>query len=291
MKKILLLGKEGQIGWELQRTLATLGIVKACSRHEIDLLDIEQLRAAIRAFQPQIIVNAAAYTAVDLAEKEQALAYKINVQAPQAMAEEAKKMHAWLVHYSTDYVFDGAARRPYDEEGPTHPLNIYGQTKRQGEQAIEAIGGNYLILRTAWIYGWRGKNFLKTLLKMAKKQDSINIVNDQVGCPTWSRLVAEATAQLVVCLQHVPSGIYHMSCGGEVSRYAFSQEVFAHFSPGIAPVLHPIDTKDFPTPARRPPYSALSQQKLYKMSGIQLPHWKTALEMCLEEMNSNPTLW
>lgn len=291
MKKILLLGKEGQIGWELQRTLATLGIVKACSRQDIDLLDIDQLRAAICAFKPQIIVNAAAYTAVDQAEKEQELAYKINVQAPEALAEEAKKRHAWLVHYSTDYVFDGAVRRPYDEESPTHPLNIYGQTKRQGEQAIEAIGGNYLILRTAWIYGWRGKNFLKTLLKLAKQQDSINIVNDQVGCPTWSRLVAEATAQLVVCLQQVPSGIYHMSCGGEASRYAFSQEVFAHFSPGIAPVLHPIDTKDFPTAARRPPYSALSQQKLYKVSGIQLPHWKTALEMCLAETCLNPTLW
>lgn len=285
MKKILLIGKNGQIGWELQRSLAPLGEVIACSREEMDLLDLSQIREVIQACKPDILINAAAYTAVDAAEKEPELAYKINALAPAVMAEETKKLQALLVHYSTDYVFDGQAQHPYVENSTTHPLNVYGETKLAGEKAIENNAGKYLILRTAWVYGMRGKNFLRTILELAKQDKPINIVSDQMGCPTWCRLVAEATAQILACQHDILSGVYHMTCAGEASRFQFAEAVLSHISHDPQPVLNKILTKDYPTLAKRPPYTVLDNQKLYDHFGLRLTPWKTALDLCLSEID------
>lgn len=286
MKTILLTGKEGQIGWELQRTLALLGKIVACSRKELDLCDIRQLREAIRSCKPDIIVNAAAYTAVDKAEQEQELAYNINALAPGVMAEEAKKLNALLVHYSTDYVFDGKNRYPYVENSETQPLNVYGRTKLEGEKAIETVDGKYMIIRTAWVYGGRRKNFLNTILVLAKQGKPLDVVSDQLGSPTWCRLVAEATAQILAGSREIPWGIYHMTCGGEASRYEFAEAIVSHLSHHPKPLLNSILAKDLPSLAKRPAYSVLNSQKLYDIFGIRLPHWKHALDLCLSEIKT-----
>ena len=194
--RILLTGKNGQVGWELQRALAPLGEVTACDREQLDLSDISQIRAKIRELRPQLIVNAAAYTAVDRAESEPEIAMQINATAPAAMAEAAKEVGALLIHYSTDYVFDGTSREPYTEDHATNPLNVYGKTKLAGEEAIRSSDASYLIFRTSWVYGARGKNFLLTILRLARERSELTIVNDQIGAPTWSRDIAEATAHV-----------------------------------------------------------------------------------------------
>jgi dTDP-4-dehydrorhamnose reductase len=289
MKRILLTGKDGQVGWELQRTLATLGSVWAFNRQELDLQDHEALRNAIREIKPDLIVNAAAYTAVDKAETEQEAAYAINAIAPAVMAEEAKKCGAIFVHYSTDYVFDGAATSPYVENDPTSPLSIYGKTKLEGELAVQALSGKYLILRTSWVYGTRGKNFLLTMLRLGKEKESLKIVGDQLGAPTWSRLIASMTAQMTGIAWNCQDrrdiwGTYHLTSAGQTSWYGFADEIFnIHHASGISiPKLHEITASEYPLPAIRPSYSVLSNDKLARVFGLKMPDWKEGLHLCLD---------
>lgn len=281
MKKILITGKEGQIGWELCRTMAPLGYVQAFGKEELDLANPDAIRKLLRSYKPDIILNAAGYTYVEKAENQKDIALLINKIAPAVLAEEAKQLNAILVHYSTDYVFDGASRQPYRETDPPHPLNFYGQSKLEGEKAIESIGGHFLILRTSWVYGMRGKNFLLNMLKLAKEKEELKVVDDQVGSPTWSRWIAEATA-LILAQRKEKWGTYHLSCSGETSWYNFAKEIF-HLTSSGSPQLIPISTQQYLSSIQRPRYSVLSNEKIDKAFGITLPHWQTALTLCLEQ--------
>lgn len=286
---ILLTGVQGQVGWELRRALAPLGRVTAVDSQEMDLADPDAVRAKVRALSPRLIVNPAAYTAVDRAESEPERARAINAIAPGVLAEEAKRCGAVLVHYSTDYVFDGVKPGPYTEEDPANPLNVYGASKFAGESAIRAVGGRHLILRTSWVYGTRGHNFLLTMQRLMRERSELRIVDDQIGAPTWSRQIAEATALILAqCLSPArgadrpePWGTYHLSCGGETSWYGFAQAI-AELG-GLGTRLLPIPSSDYPTPARRPLNSRLDNAKLARTFGIRLPHWREALELCLEQ--------
>ncbi len=293
-KTILLIGATGQIGWELQRGLQSLGTVVEVTRRTsiaIDLASPDSIRRAVRTIKPAIILNAAAYTAVDKAEQESELAYAINGTALGLLAEESRHLNALLVHYSTDYVFDGNHSQPYTETDRPNPLSIYGASKHAGEAAIQAVGGQYLILRTAWIYGLRGKNFLLTIQRLAKEREELKIVADQMGAPTWSLMVAQATAYMLAqCYSplyrldiEALSGIYHLTCAGQTHWYEFAKAILVH-TKQKARIL-PITTRDYPTPAKRPAYSVLSNAKLKKTFGITLPPWKSALELCLTMSN------
>jgi dTDP-4-dehydrorhamnose reductase len=287
--RILVTGKEGQVGWELQRTLAVLGEVIVADRSVIDLANPEQAAAAVRQIKPQVIVNAAAYTAVDKAESEEALARSVNALTPGAMAAEAKKLGALFVHYSTDYVFDGQAIQPYLETDGVAPASAYGRTKEEGEQLIRESGANHLILRTAWVYGVRGKNFLLTMLRLAKERDRLRVVGDQVGCPTWSRMIAEATAVLVARNSEVGvAETVNLTSQGQTSWHGFASAIVAEGAKlGLCKDI-PVDaisTADYPTPAKRPPYSVLSTKKLSERFGIELPQWDEALKMCLGDLD------
>lgn len=284
---ILLTGVEGQVGWELRRTLAPLGQVTAVDREALDLADPVAIRAKVRALSPQVIVNPAAYTAVDRAENEAEQARAINAVAPGILAEEAKHCGAILVHYSTDYVFDGAKPGPYLEDDTPHPLNVYGTTKWEGEQAIRASGVRHLILRTSWVYGTRGHNFLLTMQRLMREREELRIVDDQIGAPTWSRLIAEATALILTqCLSPArgadrpePWGTYHLTCAGETSWYGFAQAI-AELE-GLGTRLIPIPSSEYPTPAQRPANSRMDNGKLERTFGLRLPHWREALRLCL----------
>jgi dTDP-4-dehydrorhamnose reductase len=293
--KILLTGSTGQVGWELQRTLMTLGEVVVAGRAAdaklpLDLADPATIRAAIQAVQPDLIVNPAAYTAVDKAESEPDLAMAINGIAPGVMAEEAKRMGAALIHYSTDYVFNGTQSTPYTETDQPDPQNVYGRTKLAGELAIQAIGGSHLILRTSWVYGLRGKNFLLTMLKLADQREELSVVDDQVGAPTWSRTIAEATAQMVAqglphlsefCDRH--QGVYHLTSTEQTSWYGFAQAIFAQ-TPSQQRMLKrllPIPSTQYPTPAQRPVYSSLNTGKFSQTFGLHLPTWQNALALAI----------
>ncbi len=289
--KILLIGGQGQVGWELQRTLAPLGTVYAPARTELDLADADALRQAVRQAGPDLIVNAAAYTAVDQAERERDLAFRINGDAPGILAEEARRIDAAIVHYSTDYVFDGAKGAPYEEIDAPRPLNAYGESKLAGERAVAASGAAHLILRTSWVYGVRGKNFLLTMRRLGQERDELRVVDDQVGAPTWSRLIAEATASVLAHCLHKGSvapvlaergGLYHLSCAGQVSWHGFARAIVATLPK--PPRVTPIATQDYPTPAARPAYSVLSNGKLARAFGLVLPDWRRALALCLEDM-------
>lgn len=301
--KILLTGKNGQVGHDLQNSLPTLGQVVALDREELDLAKPDQIRETIRRIQPAVIVNAAAYTAVDQAEKEESLAHVINAEAPAVMAEEAKKIGAALIHYSTDYVFDGTNRTPYQENDSTNPLNAYGRTKRAGEQAIQSSAVNHLIFRTTWVYSTRGKNFLLTILRLATQREELRIVSDQIGAPTWSRAIASATTQVLHRIydpqEDSPgwsaiSGTFHMTADGETNWYQFAKAILEEARkqtsapaewfttatrrvPLIARQVIPTPTAEYPTPARRPAYSVLSNTRLQTVFGIQLPDWQTQL--------------
>lgn len=289
MKKILIFGKQGQIGWELQRSLTSIGTITALDRTMADLCETKKVREIIQQLKPNIIVNAAAYTAVDKAESEPDLAMLVNGIAPGVLAEEAKRLNATLVHYSTDYVFDGSSTTPYREEDSTNPINIYGKTKLAGEKAIQTVGGNFLILRTSWVYGMRGKNFLLTMLKLAQEKDTLKIVMDQIGAPTWCRTIAEATGHI---LAHPLSslndkwGIYNLTAGGQTSWCDFAATIFKikKEREGAAfrvPQVIPIPSSEFPSPASRPKFSALSHSKVSSTFSLLLPDWKHALESCL----------
>ncbi|KAF0205655.1 MAG: dTDP-4-dehydrorhamnose [Gallionellaceae bacterium] len=292
MKKILLTGKSGQVGWELQRTLAPLGQVIALDSAELDLADADAIRRKVREIQPHIIVNPAAYTAVDKAESEPDLAMSINGIAPGVFAEEAKKLNALFVHYSTDYVFDGSKIGAYHEEDAPNPLGVYGKTKLEGERAIRAVGGNHLILRTSWVYGARGKNFLLTMLRLARERSELRIVNDQIGAPTWCRSLGEITAQMLAQL-YAPgagkeelarvSGTYHLTSAGSVSWHGFAAEIIRLAEIQPAPNLVAIPSHEYPTPAVRPMNSVLSNDKLARTFGLHAGSWQDNLQLCMGE--------
>ncbi|MEQ6341304.1 MAG: dTDP-4-dehydrorhamnose reductase [Gammaproteobacteria bacterium] len=286
-RKILLTGKNGQVGWELERTLSTLGQVIALDQADMDLADPDSIRKVIRAIKPGLIVNPAAYTAVDKAESEPELTLSINGTAPGIMAEEAKRLDAALIHFSTDYVFDGATTTAYTEQDAPNPKSVYGSSKLAGELAIQAVGVPHLILRTSWVYGVRGKNFLLTMQRLARERPSLNVVDDQFGAPTWCRLLAEATAQIVAQGQgdvagHIQqrTGVYHMTCAGQTSWHGFARSILERETGPVAD-LRPIPSMDYPTPAARPHYSVLDNARLADTFGIKLPDWAAALEIAL----------
>jgi dTDP-4-dehydrorhamnose reductase len=289
--KILLTGVSGQVGWELQRTLMTVGEVISVNRNQLDLANPDSIRSTIRDIKPDLIVNSAAYTAVDKAESEIDLAMAINGVAPGIMAEEAKRLNAGIIHYSTDYVFDGNKNNPYQENELTNPQNIYGKTKLAGEEAISSIGVNHIIFRTSWVYGLRGKNFLLTMQKLAKEREEIKVVDDQIGSPTWSRMIAEITAQVITLGQNNlnnffadKGGIYNLSPSGKTSWYGFAKAIFNDDFPNNERKLQrliPITTPEYPTPASRPAFSLLDNQKLSDTFGLKMPDWDQVLKLVL----------
>ncbi|MGH6885060.1 MAG: dTDP-4-dehydrorhamnose reductase [Geminicoccales bacterium] len=270
--KILLIGASGQVGWELRRTLAPLGEVKGFDRFGLDVADAPVLVATVRALQPEIIVNAAAYTAVDKAESERHQAFAVNATAPRVLAEEAKRIGALLVHYSTDYVFDGGKAAPYVEDDTPHPINVYGESKLAGEQAIAKSGCRHLTLRTSWVYGPRGRNFYLTMLRLAKERPKLEVVDDQVGAPTSSIAIARATATLV---EKGAQGLYHVTAAGETSWCGFARAILK--GAGIPTPVTPIRTEDYPTPAKRPRNSRLDCSRLRADFGTDLASWEEQL--------------
>lgn len=257
-----------------------LGEVVAAGRETLDLSDAEAIRATVRALRPAIIVNAAAYTKVDAAESDRQAAFAINAEAPALLAGEAARTGALLVHYSTDYVFDGSARAPYVEAAPAAPLSVYGASKLEGEQRIAASGAAALVFRTSWVYGLRGRNFLVTMQRLARERDTIAVVDDQTGVPNWSRALALATARVLalgVTALRERAGLYHLSCGGQATWFEFAREILRETSVHV----RPIPTSDYPTPARRPAYGVLDSSKFTRTFGFSLPHWRDALAECL----------
>lgn len=291
--KILLLGKNGQLGWELQRALAPLGELVALDRHEGgDLTQPDTLWATLKHHRPEVIVNAAAYTAVDKAESEPELALQINARAPGLLAEYAAAQNALLLHYSSDYVFDGSGSAPRDEGAATAPLSIYGRSKLEGEQAIAASGCRHLILRTSWVYAARGGNFAKTMLRLAAEREQLKVIADQMGAPTGADLLADLSAHMLRATLQRPElgGLYHAVAGGETSWHAYACHVieFAR-TRGVALKVAPeqvlaIPTTDYPTPARRPLNSRLATTKLQQAFGLRLPHWQQGVERMLNEI-------
>ncbi|KAB8315324.1 dTDP-4-dehydrorhamnose reductase [Tolypothrix campylonemoides VB511288] len=301
--RVLLTGITGQVGWELQRTLMTLGEVVPAGRKvssaglRMDLSQPDTIRYVIREVKPNLIINAAAYTAVDKAEAEPELAMAVNGTAPGVIAEEAKLLGAGVIHYSTDYVFNGNQSTPYTEQDEPDPQNIYGKTKLAGEKAIQAIGVPYLILRTSWVYGLRGKNFLLTMLKLAQERQELRVVDDQVGAPSWSRLIAESTAQILsqgtqdmTVFLNSNSGIYHLTATGQTSWYGFAKAIFENISNSSHHKLKnlvAIPSKEYITPAKRPAYSSLDTHKISNTFGLCLPSWQVNLELLLGAESSD----
>ena len=293
--KILLLGKNGQLGWELQRSLAPLGEVIALDRNSQDfcgdLIRLEDLAATIRQIKPAIIVNAAAYTAVDKAESETELAQTINADAVAVLAQEAKLLDAWLVHFSTDYVFAGNGTRAWQETDKTGPLNIYGVTKLAGEKAIQESAGKHLIFRPSWVYGARGNNFAKTMLRLATERDSLTVIRDQVGAPTGADLIADVTAHAVRTVQVAPelSGLYHLVAAGETSWHGYACYVIKTAQKMgqklkiTVDAIAPVATSAFPTPAKRPENSRLNTGKVEANFALTLPHWQIGVTRMLTE--------
>ncbi len=295
--KILLLGKNGQLGWELQRALAPLGELVACDFDsagdlKADFAQPESLTALVQRERPNVIVNAAAHTAVDKAESEPELARALNATAPAVLAREAAAQGAWLLHYSTDYVFDGSGDQPRDETATTGPLGVYGRTKLEGEEAVRSSGCHHLILRTSWVYAARGGNFARTMLKLAAEREALNVIDDQVGAPTGADLLADVSAHALRQVKQQPTlgGTYHCVAGGETSWHGYARLVIewarAHGQPlRIArDALHPIPTSAYPTPARRPLNSRLDTLKLQQAFGLRLPHWQQGVERMLHEV-------
>jgi dTDP-4-dehydrorhamnose reductase len=277
--KILLTGMNGQVGRELGRSLAPAGQVFPFDHESLDLASPDQIVERVRALKPELIVNAAAYTAVDRAESEPELAMRINADAPRIFAEEALRLGAALIHYSTDYVFDGAKPAPYVETDEPNPINVYGRSKLRGERAILATGCRHLILRTSWVYGARGSNFMVTMLRLARERPEVRVVDDQIGAPTWCRDIASATAQLVG--DGKVEGLYHLAARGATSWCGFAREIFGLC--GITTPVHGIQSAQYAAAAKRPANSVLSSQSLQNRSGIALPEWAASLRRCLSD--------
>lgn len=294
MQRILVPGRNGQVGWELQTTLAPLGTVIALDRGGMDLASPDSIRRAIREAKPDVIVNAAAYNNVDRAESEPGLAMQVNGIAPGIMAEEAKRLGAFLIHYSTDYVFDGELDRPYSEDDPPNPVNAYGKTKLAGERAIEAVGGQYLILRSSWVYSERGSNFVLTVLRLAREKPGLAMVDDQTGSPTWARALAEATAELLRRKELVTrhSGVYHLTASGHTSRFDYARAIIDIMEevsgiPNGWASVKPTTSDQFPLPARRPRRPVMSIEKIKQVFGIEMPRWETQLKAFLAEFSTS----
>jgi dTDP-4-dehydrorhamnose reductase len=302
---ILLLGKNGQVGWELQRSLAVLGTVTALDRQGCttpegqvlcgDLSDLEGLARTVRTLRPDVIVNAAAHTAVDKAESEPELAHRLNAQAPAVLAAEAVALGAWLVHYSTDYVFDGSGTQAWVESDATGPLSVYGQTKLAGEQAIQASGCQHLIFRTSWVYAARGGNFAKTMIRLARERERLTVINDQFGAPTGADLIADVTAHAVRRVAGARdgaslSGVYHLVAAGETTWFEYANQVLVLSNKAQAATdfvvkeVLPVSTSAFPTPARRPHNSRLNTAKLRQTFGLTLPPWQQGVARMLAEI-------
>ncbi|MDP2760713.1 MAG: dTDP-4-dehydrorhamnose reductase [Sideroxyarcus sp.] len=294
--KILLLGKNGQVGWELQRSLAPLGELIALDNDSRemcgDFTNLDGLIQTIRAVTPDVIVNAAAHTAVDKAESEPELVRTLNALAPGVLAQEAERAKAWLIHYSTDYVFDGSGDRPWRETDATAPLSVYGATKLEGEQLIQQTDCKHLIFRTSWVYGARGGNFAKTMLKLAQERDTLNVIDDQIGAPTGADLLADITAHAIRAARQQPelSGLYHLVAAGETSWHGYAGFVLDHAQRAgitlkVAPdAIQPVPTSAFPTPAKRPLNSRLDTAKLQNAFGLILPVWQTGVTRMLTEI-------
>jgi len=291
--KILLFGKAGQLGWEFRRTLAPLGEVIGLDQAELDLSDLSALTEAMDALKPNLIVNASAYTAVDRAEEQRNLAFKVNAEAPAIMAEWAKRSHIPFIHFSTDYVFDGVKATPYVEEDTTNPLNVYGQSKLEGEQAIGQVGGAYVILRTSWVYSIGVGGFVSKVLSWARNQETLRIVTDQIGSPTWARMLAEVSTTMIGSFRgnlweyfRENSGVYHLGGAGSVSRFEFTQEIL-RLDPKAGEQkfknLEPALTADFPTQARRPLFTSLDCSRFERIFGLYMPNWRDALRLAMGE--------
>jgi len=271
----------GQVGYELAPLLATMGDLVATDRATLDLADPDAIVATMRDVRPALVVNAGAYTAVDNAENERELAFAINGRAPGVLAEEARRCGALLVHYSTDYVFDGSASAPYAEDAPTDPLSAYGASKLEGERAIAASGAKALVFRTSWVYGLRGRNFLLTMRRLAAERDELRVVADQTGVPNWCRTLAQATVRaLAQGLDAAAgrSGLYHLSCTGEASWFDFARAIVGEAG---TPRVTAIATRDYPAPARRPSYGVLDTRRFARTFGFALPHWRVAFDACI----------
>ena len=287
--KILITGSKGQLSQELQLALAGEGKVLALGHQAMDLAEPAQIRQQVRLLRPDLIINAAAYTAVDPAQGDRDQAFAVNATGPGVLAEEAAGLGVPLIHYSTDYVFDGRKPEPYQEEDQPAPLSIYGASKLAGEQAIQAIGGPHLILRTSWVYSLHGRNFLLTMQRLLQERDSLSVVEDEIGAPTWAGTIAAATAEMVRKLRNGtggPSGLYHLTATGETSWYGFACSIAEHLRQQgrLRATLEPILSKDYPTAAQRPLNSRLNCAHLQRDWSITLPDWETALHQCL----SNP---
>ena len=299
-RTILLTGANGQVGYELQHSLAVPGNVVVLERSQLDLSDANAIRRVVREIKPNLIVNPAAYTAVDKAESEPELAMAINAIAPGVLAEEAARLDIPLVHYSTDYVYDGAKSSPYVETDSTNPLNVYGKSKLAGENAIRAVGLPHLILRTSWVYGTLGKNFLRTILRSAAEREQLRVVSDQIGAPTWSRSIAEATLAALNNWNEGLSGTYHLTCAGQTSWHEFAREIVEEYEmlyesrdwPKLrakVASIEAIKTAEYPTPAPRPANSRLDCIKIKHDLSVTMPDWQEALRQVLDDPGFMPT--
>ncbi len=292
--KILLIGKNGQVGWQLERALAPLGEVMATDKNVIDMAKHNSIISTIQNIKPDLIVNASAYTAVDKAESDADTAMSINASALSVIATEAKKINAVVIHYSTDYVFDGAKNKPYTENDTTNPMGIYGKSKLEGEKMLAEAGVPYLIFRTSWVYDTRGKNFLLTMLRLAQEREEMRVVNDQTGSPTWAKMIAMATSQIISqgskdiqgFIQE-NKGIYHMTSAGETTWYNFAKNIIENAAGQknfkVKSII-PITTNEYPTPAKRPQYSVMDNSKLKNTFNISIPSWEKGLKLVLEEL-------
>lgn len=287
---ILIIGKIGQVGYELRRAAAPLGRLVSVDFPEIDLTDAASIRKWVRETAPAVVINAAAYTAVDKAETDEARCQQINGIAPGILAEEAKRAGAWLVHYSTDYIFDGTKGAPYVEDDAPNPLGAYGRTKLAGDQAVRQVDGQHLIFRLCWVYGARGQNFMLTMMRLARERERLRVVSDQFGCPTWSRLIAETTA---LALKQVLgardpgafTGEYHLAASGQTSWHGFAEAIIGSMPEPEkkCKVIEPITTSEYPVAAKRPTYSVLACEKLHRTFGLKLPDWRESLGQVLEK--------
>jgi dTDP-4-dehydrorhamnose reductase len=300
--KILLLGANGQVGWELQGALEPLGKLKSCGRNTVDLENIDQMRAVIRDYCPDVIVNAAAYTAVDLAESEPEMAHRVNAEAVRLLAAEVKRLNGWLIHYSTDYVFDGSKENAYVETDSPNPQSVYGKTKLEGEEAIREIGCHHLIFRASWVYSAHGSNFAKTMLRLARERDELKVVSDQIGAPTSAGLIADITALCLYRLFHDASfgeqavGTYHLSPSGDTSWHEYAKLVISEaLHAGMTlrtkfDQVHPITTSEYPLEAKRPANSRFDTKKLSNTFGLHLPRWEPSVKRLVSELVKSEAL-